>query len=313
MATGSRSAVSEGGRLRLGTRGSALALAQTELVATALAGRGVAVEVVTIRTTGDQAPRDASWPLVRGAFVTELERALVAGAIDVAVHSAKDLPTVSSPGVEIVAYPERADARDALVSRVGASLAALPPGARVGTESPRRRAFLLHARNDLNVVPIHGNVDSRIRQLDADACEALILAAAGLDRLGLAGRIAARLAPGEMLPAVGQGALAIQMRAGDPRGDGIRELDHPPTRAAVEAERAFLHGMGGGCRAPFAAWGTVEGNRLVLEAAALGADGEDMMRERLIGTIAEPAALGKRAAAQLLSQGAGRLASGARA
>ncbi|MFN2384564.1 MAG: hydroxymethylbilane synthase [Gemmatimonadota bacterium] len=301
------------GGLRLGTRGSALALAQTQLVAAALAARGVEVEIVTIKTTGDTAARDASWPLARGAFVTELERALAADAIDLAVHSAKDLPTDASPGVEIVAYPVRADPRDALVSRSGAALEALPEGARVGTESPRRRAFLLHRRGDLEIVPIHGNVDSRLRQLDAGACDALVLAAAGLDRLGLADRIVERLAPAVMLSAVGQGALAIQLRAGDPRREVVGALDHAPTRAAVEAERAFLRGMGGGCRAPFAALATVEGPSLGLDAAALEPDGGELIRERLVGTIAEPAALGDRAAERLLSRGAGRLASEVRA
>ncbi len=297
-----------GAALRLGSRGSALALAQTALVARALEERGRAVEVVTVRTSGDRAQADRTLALERGAFVGALERALLAGEIDVAVHSAKDLPVGFGTAAEIVAFLPRADPRDALVSRDGGNLAALPHRSRVGTESPRRRAFLLRARPDLDVIPIRGNVDTRLARLDAGDVEALVLAAAGLERLGRAGLIAERLSPETMLPAVGQGALAVQARADDPRASVLRALDDGPTRAAVLAERRFLHAMGGGCRAPYAALGRVAGGRLTLHGAAVSPDGADVARRAEEGPVKDAELLGERLARALLERGAGRLA-----
>lgn len=297
--------------LRLGTRGSALALAQTGGVAERLRGAGIAVEIVTVRTAGDRAQRDRSMMLGRGAFVKELERALLEGEIDVAVHSAKDLPTDPVEGTEIAALPAREDPRDAVVTRYGGGLAELPAGARVGTESPRRRAFVLHARPDLEVAPIRGNVDTRLGKLDDGEVDALVVAVAGLVRLGLERRIGEALDPAAMLPAVGQGALAVQTRAGDRAADAVRPLDDVGTRTAVVAERSFLTSMGGGCRAPFAALGRVEGERLLLDGAALEPDGREILRERMEGSREEAAGLGARLAEALLARGASRFAGSA--
>ncbi|HUO99964.1 MAG TPA: hydroxymethylbilane synthase [Gemmatimonadota bacterium] len=299
-------------RLRLGTRGSVLALAQARLAAGRLDAEGWAVELVTIRTGGDRAQGDLSMMLARGAFVAELERALREEAVDVAVHSAKDMPVEEADGVIVVAYLPRADARDALVSGSQAGLAGLPEGARVGTESPRRRAFLLRERPDLEIVPIRGNLDTRLRKLDRGEVEALVVAVAGLDRLGLAGRISEVLEPGRMLPAVGQGALAIQVRAGERDARRLAVLDDPPTRQAVAAERAFLRAMGGGCRAPYAAHAVSDGENLTLDGAALEPDGREIVEGRARGPAADGEALGSRLAAELLERGAGALAAGVR-
>lgn len=292
--------------LVIGTRGSALALAQAEWVAARLGSLGARTSIVTVRTSGDRTQTDPSMMRGRGAFVKELERALVGGEIDLAVHSAKDLPTDVAPGTVIAAWPGREDPRDALVSAGGAGLAGLPRGARVGTESPRRRAFLLHARPDLDVRPIRGNVDSRLARLEAGEVDALVVAVAGLARLGRADRISEALEPATMLPAVGQGALAIQLRRGDPRAGEVAPLDDPATRAAVDAERAFLAAMGGGCRSPFAALARVAGTHLTLEGAALDPDGREVLRDSAAGEVEEARALGRALAEALLGRGAAR-------
>ncbi len=257
-----------GPHLRLGTRGSALARAQSDTVAEALRGLGASVEVVVMRTAGDSRPPDLTWG--EGAFVTALEAALIDGRIDVAVHSAKDVPTREDGRLRIAAYPPREDPLDALVgSAAGTTLASLPPGARIGTDSPRRVAFLLAYRPDLRPHPLHGNVDTRLRRLAAGETDALVLAVAGLARLGLADRISERLPPDVLPPAPGQGALAVQCRAADSATRAIVEgLDDPVTRAAVEAERAFLAASGGGCRAPLGALASIEDGRLELLAGA---------------------------------------------
>jgi hydroxymethylbilane synthase len=242
-----------GRRLRLGTRGSALALAQSGMIAEALRALGATVEVLTIRTAGDGRAPDTVWG--EGAFVSALEAALLDGTIDVAVHSAKDVPTARDPRLRIAAFPAREDPRDALVTAdPGLTLASLPPGARIGTDSPRRCAFLLAHRPDLRPHPLHGNVDTRLRRLAEGESDALVLAVAGLTRLGLADRITQIIPPDVVPPAPGQGALAVQCRADDAAtGHVVERLDDPATRAAVEAERAFLAATGGGCRAPIGA------------------------------------------------------------
>lgn len=293
---------------RLGTRGSALARAQTGLVADRLVASGWDVEIVRIRTGGDRVQRDPSLPLARGAFVKELEAALLDGRIDLAVHSAKDMPTEETPGVVVAALPLRGDARDAVVTRDGSALKDLPKGARIATESPRRRAFLLSERPDLEIVGIRGNVDTRLSRLDEGWCEALVLALAGLERLGLAERVGEALDPERMMPAVGQGALAVQARADDPVAAGVAFLDHLPTRRAVLAERAFLSRMGGGCRAPFAAHARLEGGDLVARGAALEPEGRQVLRHLVRGPAGDPARLGRRLADELLGQGAAALA-----
>ena len=253
--------------LRLGTRGSVLALAQSGMIADDLRALGASVELVVIRTTGDDRPPNTVWG--EGAFVMALEAALLEGRIDVAVHSAKDVPTAQDPRLEIAAYPPREDPRDALVCREsGRTLATLPVGAVVGTDSPRRVAFLRAHRPDLRTRPLHGNVDTRLRKLAAGEADALVLAVAGLKRLGLAGRISEALPTDVALPAPGQGALAIEVRAGDPITRPLAaRLDDPATRVAVEAERAFLRASGGGCRAPLGALATVDGDTLAIHGA----------------------------------------------
>jgi hydroxymethylbilane synthase len=260
-------------RLRLGTRGSRLAIVQCELVAARLRAGGVQVELKTIVSDGDL--RAPETPIGEGIFVTALQRALVAGEIDLAVHSAKDLPLDEDPRLVIAAYPERADARDALVSRrVARSVDDLAVGATVGTDSPRRAGFLRALRPDLNVIPLHGNVDTRLRRLDAGQADALVLAAAGLDRLGFGSRIAARLDAASMPPAPAQGALAVQTRRDDHEVlRAVGALDDPAIRIAVVAERALLKAMGGGCRAPVGAVAVTVGGSLALLVGAVTQDG----------------------------------------
>lgn len=293
---------------RLGTRGSALARAQTRIVADRLAAQGWEVEVVEIRTGGDRVQPDRSLPLGRGAFVKELETALLDRRIDLAVHSAKDMPTEETPGVVIAALPPRGDARDAVVTRDGSGFDSLPEGARVGTESPRRRAFLLSERPDLEIVGIRGNVDTRLSRLDEGRCDALVLAVAGLERLGLAARVGEALDPERMVPAVGQGALAVQARAGDRLAAAVAVLDDVPTRQAVTAERAFLRAMGGGCRAPFGGHARLEDDRLVVRGAALEPEGRAVVRHTIRGAAEDAARLGERLALEMLERGAAALA-----
>ena len=259
--------------LRLGTRGSRLALAQSRLVADRMRALGLAVELVTIVSDGDLRAPDAS--IGEGIFVTALERALKSGEIDLAVHSAKDLPLDEDPDTVVVAYPVRADARDVLVTRrPGQRLNDLPKGARVGTDSPRRAGFVRAVRPDVDVVPIHGNVDTRLQRLDSGQADALVLAAAGLDRLGFAARASARMDVEEMPPAPGQGALAVQIRRGDGEvASALSALDDPSVREEVIAERALLKAMRGGCRAPVGALAHHDGGGLNLMAGAVTSDG----------------------------------------
>jgi hydroxymethylbilane synthase len=252
--------------LRIGTRGSALALAQAKLVAAALDAVGLGHEIVVIETEGDRRAPDTAWG--EGAFVAALERSLLADEVDLAVHSAKDIPTDEDARLTIAAFLPRADPLDALVAPAGSavtSLADLPAGSRVGTDSPRRAGFLLAVRPDLEIRPLHGNVDTRLRRLDEGQVDALVLAVAGLARLGREDRITERLPAEVVPPAPGQGAIAVQVRADDERVQAaVRRLDDHPTRAAVTAERAFLRATGGGCRAPVGALATVEGDAIRL-------------------------------------------------
>jgi hydroxymethylbilane synthase len=273
----------------IGTRGSALALAQSELVREELTQTGRDVRLAVIQTAGDSQAPDTAWG--EGAFVTAISRALLTDQVDVAVHSAKDVPTDEEPGTRIAAYLPRADPRDALVVRAGASartLADLPRGTRVGTDSPRRRGFLLAFRPDLVVHPLHGNVDTRLRRLDEGETGALVLACAGLDRLDRQDRIAERLDPETLPPAPGQGAIAIQVRATDIELlEILAALDDPPTRTAVSAERGFLAASGGGCRAPIGAFAEVHGERLDLLGGYAAADGSSTMVLHRAGHFAD--------------------------
>lgn len=271
--------------LKLGTRGSALALIQSQLVGARLRAAGVEVEVMPIVTEGDLRPADTTPG--EGIFVAALARALLNGEIDLAVHSAKDVPLDEEPGLVISAYPERADARDVLVTASGGqSLESLPRGATVGTDSPRRTGFVRALRPDLIVVALHGNVDTRLRRLDAGEVAALVLAGAGLIRLGRAGRIDQWLDAEDVPPAPGQGALAVQTRARDV--STVSVIDDKSVRTAVTAERSVLRATGGGCRAPVGALAAVGGGGTIhLVAGAVDPDGGRARLVRRSGRDAE--------------------------
>jgi hydroxymethylbilane synthase len=252
-----------------------LALVQSNLVADALAAAGLTVEIVTIVTSGDVRKPNMAWG--EGAFVGALETALLSGEIDLAVHSAKDVPIEPEGDLAIAAYPLRADPRDALVARTGATattLATLPPGSVIGTDSPRRTGFALAERPDLRVVPLHGNVDTRLAKLDRGDADALVLAVAGLARLGRNDRITEPLDVGTAPPAPGQGALAVQVRSSNRAlRHSLSSIDDAATRIAVTAEREVLRLSGGGCRAPLGALGSVVGDTLTLIAGVVDTSG----------------------------------------
>ncbi|MGO8695743.1 MAG: hydroxymethylbilane synthase [Rectinemataceae bacterium] len=296
----------EGGTIRIGTRVSALARRQTDWVLKRLSALGPDIEcrVLPFATTGDRI-LDKPLPEIggKGLFTEELERALLAGDIDIAVHSLKDLPVDNPPGLSLGAVAEREDPRDALVSAHYSTLKELPPGARVGTSSLRRGAQLLAIRPDLALLPLRGNVDTRVRKAMEGEYDAIVLAAAGLLRLGRGSAISSYFGSEEMLPAPGQGALAIQCRKDDKATLGLLALlDHGPTRAAVGAERSFLAGLGGGCSAPIAALGGLDGARIVLVGLVASRDGSRIIRVR--GSGADPEELGKRLADEALAEGA---------
>ena len=289
--------------LRLGTRGSALALAQARLVARALDTHGVQHEIVTIETAGDKRAVDTAWG--EGAFVTAIQAALVAGEIDVAIHSAKDVPTEADPRLIIAAFLPRAEPRDALALPAGAtgSLDTLQAGTTIGTDSPRRAGFLRSHRPDLVVEPIHGNVDTRLRRLDNGAVGALVVAAAGLIRLGRADRINQLIGADVVPPAPGQGAIAVQIRDDDEAVlKTVACLDDFATRVAVEAERAFLHAMGGGCRAPIGALATVKEGGLELLGGFASVDGRQVGMDMVSGPLDERQALAEDLAAKLVAR-----------
>jgi hydroxymethylbilane synthase len=285
----------------IGSRGSALALAQARLVCEALEHDGHACRVVIIETEGDSRAPDTAWG--EGAFVAAIERALLDGNVDVAVHSAKDIPTDMDPRLRIAAYLPRADPRDSLVVRTDAKerrLADLPAGSRLGTDSPRRTGFLLARRPDLVVHPLHGNVDTRLRRLDEGETDALVLACAGLDRMGLGNRIAERLEPEIVLPAAGQGAIALQVRSDDERMLVVAAaIDDRDTRLAVEAERAFLSASGGGCRAPIGALANVVGEELELLGGYASPNGTQAVLAHRRGPLVSGEALAREIADEL--------------
>ena len=292
-------------QLRLGTRASLLAQWQANWVTAQLRQRGLEIELVQITTSGDQQQAAAGPIAGTGIFTKEIQRELLEGRIDLAVHSLKDLPTESVPGLALAAVPPRAPVADALVSDRFDSLELLPPGAVVGTGSLRRRAQLLNHRHDLEMRDIRGNVDTRLRKLREGHYEAIVLAQAGLDRLGLARHITQVLPLGLMLPAVGQGALGIEARADDAAArEALACLDHPPTHAAVKAERAMLAVLHGGCMAPIAAWGRIEDEQLVLTGRVLNPVGTRKLEATQTGTAEEAEALGRSVANVLLAQGA---------
>jgi len=288
--------------IRLGTRGSRLALIQSERVAELLLDAGHDVELVTIVTEGDLRPVDMSPG--EGVFVTAIARALLARDVDIAVHSAKDVPLEEEPGLVIAAYPERADPRDVLITKHGGdSLDSLAPGSTVGTDSPRRTGFLLSARPDLRIVPLHGNVETRLRRLDDGDVDALVLAAAGIDRLGKDARIDQRLAPEIVPPAPGQGALAVQVRRADARLlELVSMIDDADIRLAVEAEREVLRATGGTCRAPVGALVSVIGDSFTLLAAGVNSDGTGKLVQRVDGLRADAPSVAARLGRRLVKE-----------
>jgi hydroxymethylbilane synthase len=305
-------------RLRIGTRGSALALWQANHIADRLAKlHGVETEVVPIRTSGD---RMQSAPVAqiheqmaaeyggKGIFIKELEDALLSNTIDLAVHSMKDVPTEIPQGLAFPAITRREDPRDCLISRSGRSLKGLHGGARIGTSSLRRQAQLRHHRPDIEALDLRGNVDSRLKKLDAGEFDAIVLAVAGVNRLGATSRVTQVMNADVMLPAVGQGALGIQTRAGDGRtSELVASLDDADSRACVTAERALLRELQGGCQVPLGAWAQLRNGDLHIEAAVFSADGKEFVRHEERGSPADPSAAGKRLGQVLISAGADRI------
>jgi hydroxymethylbilane synthase len=303
--------------LRVGTRGSALALAQSGAVAAAVAEKAGAIsELVRIRTEGDL----NSGPLAAiggtGIFVTAVRAALEQGRVDLIVHSFKDLPTAPSPGLALAAVPAREDPADALCARDGLTLETLPQGARVGTGSPRRAAQLLAHRPDLRVEPVRGNVDTRLRLVADGDMDAVVLAAAGLARLDRLHSITETFGLQVMLPAPAQGALAIECRSADLEtswyATAVQALDCADSRAAATAERSLLATLEAGCIAPVGAFAGVQDGQLVLTGTVLAVDGSSQIRGELTGEVADAATIGRELALQMLSRGAADLLGAAR-
>jgi len=306
--------------LIIGSRGSKLAMWQSNWVKDRLeeAYPGLVVNIEIIKTTGDKLT-EASLAQIggKGVFTKEIEEALLDGHVDLAVHSLKDLPTTLPAGLHIAAVTEREDVRDALIVREALresvkSIKDLPEGARIGTSSLRRASQLRHARPDLRIVELRGNVETRLRKLDEGNYDAIILASAGLNRLGFSGRVAAHIPTSEMLSAVGQGALGIEARVDDHRANLLLEvLNHPPTRYATEAERAVLRSLGGGCAVPIAAFGHIKKNRLsqklIVDALVADAEGRRVIRLQVGGPVQQAEELGAKLAENLIAEGAREL------
>jgi hydroxymethylbilane synthase len=289
--------------IRIGTRGSPLALAQTEVVRGLLlaAHPDLAFEIVAIRTSGerliDRSLADAGG---KGLFTKEIDEALIAGRIEFAVHSAKDVPTLLTPGIRLAAFPPRDDPRDALVSAKAGSLASLPAGAVVGTSSIRREALVKRLRPDLTIKLMRGNVETRLQKVAAGQFDAAILALAGLKRLGLESQATAPLDPATFPPSVGQGAITIAIREGDERMQRlVAAIDHQPTSIALSAERAFLAALDGSCRAPIAGHAGIEGSKLALYGLVIAPDGTGAVETTREGPVGDAVALGRDAGEEL--------------
>jgi hydroxymethylbilane synthase len=290
--------------IRLGTRASTLALAQARSVVDAL--DGVEVEIVPMRTEGDRLA-DARLAVVggKGLFVREIEEALLRGEIDLAAHSLKDLPAEQPPGLALAAFPRREDPRDVLAARRPATIQTLAAGARIGTSSPRRRALLLALRPDLSVEPIRGNVDTRLRKLAGGDWEAVVLAAAGLRRLGLTPEHCEALDPDVFVPAVGQGIIAVQARSDDARTlAALARVDDAPTRTCAAAERAYLARLGASCNTPMAAHARLERDTLRMTAIVASEDGRRVLRAGATASATDAEKLGRDLADELLARGA---------
>lgn len=290
--------------IRIGTRGSALALWQAEHVAARLRDLGQETTIEVIVTTGDRV-QDRRLEAVggKGAFLKEIEEAMLARRVDLAVHSLKDVPVRLPDGLRLAATLERADPRDGFLSAGGQRLRALGAGARIGTTSLRRRALLRHVRPDLGLEDLRGNVDTRIRRLREGRYDAIVLAMAGLNRLGRADEVTEPLDPSVFVPAPGQGAIVLECRADDPETAGVAaRLHHEPTARAVTAERTFLEALGGGCNVPLGAHASAEGEGLRLRAFVAPEEGEGLMRGEAAG--GDAAELGRRLAGDFVARGA---------
>lgn len=292
--------------LRFGTRGSRLALAQSNQVADALRARGLEVELVTIRTSGDRLADVALADFGgKALFVKEIEEALLDGRVDAGVHSLKDMPAMLPDGLRLAAFPARVDPRDVLLTRAGGGLDDLPRGARVATSSLRRRALLLARRPDLSVEPIRGNVDTRLRKLDEGLYDAMVMARAGLDRLGLKPEYCHVLSAQELLPAVGQGILGVEVRAADESVlEALGGLDDAVARGEALAERAFLRRLGAGCHTPVAGLARLAGATIEMDGLVSSLDGRTVIRGRAGGPADRAEAVGESLAGDLLSRGA---------
>ena len=303
--------------LRIGTRTSALAQWQANHIADALKRLdGREAELVLIRTSGDRLPSASVAPAAepirpaggKGIFIKELEEALLAGTIDLAVHSMKDVPTETPPGLALAAITRREDPRDCLISRAGGTLKTLPRGARIGTSSLRRQAQLRHHRPDVDVLDLRGNVDTRLKKVESGEFDSIVLALAGINRLGLAHKVTEVLDEDMVLPAVGQGALGLETRVDDQlTGRLAAALGDEETQACVTAERALLEALQGGCQLPLGALGSLRGGELHLEAAVFSAAGSEYVRCSENGPIEQARAIGLRLAAALIESGAEKL------
>jgi hydroxymethylbilane synthase len=299
--------------LRIGTRGSALALAQATLVQQQIQEHhhDVTVELQIIKTTGDKI-QDVPLATIggKGLFTKEIELAILAGEVDFGVHSMKDVPTEVPAGLIIGITTAREDPRDAFISHTYAALESIPAGGRIGTGSLRRRAQLMHLRPDLEIVPVRGNVDTRLRKLASDKLDGLILATAGLRRLGRAGEITAIIPDTEMLPAIGQGALGLEYREDDTETQQLLSfLDHHETKVAVAAERAFLARLEGGCQVPVAARGIVQDRTVFLDGLIGDLTGARIYRQQISGRLENAVSLGRQLAERLLKQGGAEILS----
>ena len=297
--------------IKIGTRGSKLALWQANWVKSSLNQKFPqhSIELVIIKTQGDKI---LDVPLAKvggkGLFVKEIEQALLARQIDLAVHSMKDMPADIPPGLAIGAVPERENPADVLISRKGERFTELPPGSIIGTSSLRRAAQLQNARPDIRILPLRGNLDTRLRKLQTENLDAIVLAAAGVKRLKLEAHITEYLSTDIMLPAVGQGALCIEIRKDDPEiGPLVAALDHDETRMVVEAERAFLKRLGGSCQVPVAGYGTSDGSQLTLKGIVAELDGSDIIEGSIEAASESCEAMGIKLAEQLLSRGADKI------
>jgi hydroxymethylbilane synthase len=298
-------------KVKIGTRGSALALWQANWVKDRLESRhqGLSVELVKIKTKGDKI-LDTALAKVggKGLFVKEIEDALIRRETDLAVHSMKDVPAELPEGLIIDAIPEREDVRDAFIAREVSAWKDLPHGAHVGTSSLRRQSQLLHLRPDLVMIPLRGNVETRLRKLETENLDAVVLAVAGIKRMKLEDRITEYLSDDIMLPAIGQGALALEVREDDREmRELIRFLKHPATETAMAAERSFLRTLQGGCQVPIAALARVEGDKVRISGLVADTDGSRVFRDSAEGAVEDAARIGSDLAARILDQGAGEI------